>query len=278
MFGASRPAGKPTRLCSTVALLWIVSGTATAEAGSIGFRVDTDIDTTVGLSVKVTLTQTGNEAASDVAATVEFLDRATTGSPVARFDPGQNHVWEMRLRDEPLPPGAYAVVVRVRYSDANGYPFEITSVAPAVTGGNSGPRVTGAFVLPKVPANGDADGTLELKKPENGRSGPFEGVLVAPRGLRMTPARFPIEFDHDGKATIKVSLENDKLLAGTSVNLFALISNDQFGVHQTDTVRGTLRVIPAESLLSAATFYRAAAAVAGLLVVLELFGVRRRGA
>lgn len=277
MLGASRLPGRLTRLFFTATLLGAVFPIDPAHAGSIGFRVDTDVDTRAGLSVKITLTQTGDEAASDVVPTVEFLDQHMSGDPIARFQPNQSHVWEIRLRDQPLTPGAYAVVVRVRYADANGYPFEITSVAPATPGGKAGPRVTGAFVVSGVPVGGNAEGKLNLKRPQ-GRSGVFEGTLISPRGLRLTPARFPIVFDENGNATIEVSLHNDKLLAGTSVNLFALVSGDQAGVHQTDTVRGTIRVVAALSALSAMTFYRAAAAAAGLLVVLELIGLRRREA
>jgi len=261
MLGASRLPGRLTRL--------------SCAAGSIGFRVDTDVDTRDGLSVKVTLTQTGDEAANDVTPTIEFLGKQTTGEPIAKFQPSQDHVWEIRLRDQPLTPGSYAVVVRVRYSDANGYPFEITSLAPATPGGKAGARVSGAFVIPKVPVDGDADGTLSLKKPK-GRSGPFEGVLISPHGLHLTPEHFPVDFDQEGNASIDLSLNNDKLLAGTSVNVFALVSSDQDGFHQTDTVRGTIHIVAAESLLSGTTFYRAAAAAAALLVVLELIGALRR--
>lgn len=277
MHRASRLAGRLTRLLLTATLLSGAFGIEQVHAGSIGFRIDTDVDTRGGLSVKITLTQTGDEAASDVAPTVEFLDERKSGETLAKFQPDESHIWELRLRDQPLAPGAYAVVVRVHYSDANGYPFEITSVAPATAGGNAAPRVTGAFVVSKVPVGGNSEGTLNLKRPK-GRSGAFEGRLISPRGLSLTPARFPIDFGHDGNATIGVSLHNDKLLAGTSVNLFALISSDHAGIHQTDTVRGTIRVVAAESVLSATTFYRAAAAVAGLLVILELIGLRRREA
>ncbi|MBI5505684.1 MAG: hypothetical protein HY899_12865 [Deltaproteobacteria bacterium] len=277
MLGASRLAGRLTRLLVTATLLGGGFGIERAYAGSIGFRIDTDVDTGAGLSVRVALTQTGDEAAIDVAPAVEFLDERRSGEPLARFQPNQSHVWDIRLRDQPLAPGSYAVVVRVRYSDTNGYPFEITSVAPATPGGKAGPRITGAFVVPGVPVGGDIEGKLNLKRPE-GRSGTFEGVLISPRGLSLTPARFPIAFDHAGNATVDLSLQNDKLLAGTSVNLFALVSGDQGGYHQTDTLRGTIRIVPAKSPLSATTFYRAAGAAAGLLLVLELIGLRRREA
>lgn len=277
MLGASRLLGRLTCLLFTPMLLGAVVGIGPAQAGSIGFRVDTDVDSQSGLSVKVTLTQTGDEAACDVAPTVEFLDERQSGDPIAKLEPKASRTWEMRLRDRPLTPGAYVVVVRVRYADANGYPFEITSVAPVTAGGKAGARITGTFALAKIPVDGDAEGKLSLQRPK-GRSGTFEGVLVSPRGLRVEPASFPIEFDSDGKATIDISMENDKLLAGTSVNLFALVSNDQFGVHQTDTVRGTVRVVARENVLSAHTFYWAAAAAAGLLIVLELISRRRREA
>jgi len=275
MVHAARSLRHRAPLLVAAAGFFALSGVVQAHAGTIGFRVDSEVDTGSGLSVKITATHTGNEAAIDVAPEVEFLDARQSGEPVARFQPNENHVWQMRLRDKPLVPGAYVVVVRLRYSDTNGYPFEVTSVAPATPAAKAGPRVTGKFALPQIAAGGDAAGVLELKRPQ-GRSGNFEGMLVSPRGLRMEQQRFPIEFDAEGNATIDISMENEKLLAGTTVNVFALVTNDQFGFHQTDTVRGTVRVVEAQSNVSTRSFYLAAAAVAALLVVLELIGLRRR--
>jgi len=271
-----RRAAKITAVCALVTLL-AGARAPTAWAGSIGFRTDAEVTAGPGVDAKVTLTQTGDESAEAVSVSAELLGRTIEGDPVARVAPGQNHVWNFHLLDE-IAKGVYAIALRARYTDANGYPFEVVSVAAATVRVTPAPRVFGSIEVPGVAVGGQSTAKLTAKRPPQ-RSGKFIARLVAPSGLEVKPERLELEFNEGGKATAHFQVRNLKLLAGTSVNIFAFIEGSDAGFPQTDTIRGTVSIGAAVSRSAKPRFYEAAAAVLILLALLEGLGwiaARRR--
>jgi hypothetical protein len=245
----------------------LASSPAAAVAGSIGFKTDSEVTAGPGVDVKVTLTNTGDEAASDVSVRAEMLDKVAETGVVATIEPGKSQVWNIHLFDQ-VPQGVYAIVLRTRYADANGYPFEVASLATTNVGVKPAPRIFGNIDVPNLTSSGDAIAKITVKKPP-GRSGSFEMRLAAPSGLEVKPDKVAIEFDESNKAVLEFQVRNRKLLVGTTVNVFAVVSGNDTGFPQMDTIRGNVRIQAAVTKVTAALFYQAAAAMAALLLLCE---------
>lgn len=256
------------RIAAAVLLAGVTAGTGDdANAGSIGFRTDAEVTAGPGVDVKVTLTNTGDEAASDVTVRAELLGAAVDGEKVATMNPGKDHVWNIHLFDE-VARGVYAIALRTRYADANGYPFEVVSLATASVGVKAAPRLFGNLDVPPLATDGAVVARLNVKKPP-GRSGSFEVRLIAPGGIAVSPEKATLVFDESDKAVAEFSVRNSKLLAGTTVNVFGFVSGSDPGFPQIDSIRGSVRIVAAVTRIKASMFYQAAAAVAGLLLLCE---------
>lgn len=255
---------------AAIAALAALLGAALASpvfAGTIGFRTDAQVTSGPGIDAKVALTHTGDEAASDVSVRAELLDRKIDGAPVASIAPGQSHVWNFPIFDH-IEKGIYAIVLRARYADANGYAFEVVSTAIAAVGAKAAPRIFGNVEIPQLTAGGESTARLTVKKPPE-RSGDFEVRLVAPAGLEVKPDRMALAFDASGKTVVNFQVRNLKLLAGTSVNVFGVVTGNDPGFPQSDTIRGTARIGVPRAKVTSPMFYQAAAAVLLLLALLE---------
>lgn len=244
-----------------------------ARAGTIGFKTDAEVTAGPGVDAKVTLTHTGDEVASNVRVRAEMLGRSVDGEEIPGIPPGQTHVWNIHLFDQ-VPRGTYALLLRTRYSDDNGYPFEVVSNAVASVGVTAAPRVFGSIDVPRLPVGGEVTAIVTAKKPA-ARSGDFEVSLAVPDGVDVTPAKAPLVFDESGKAQARFVIGNRRLLNGTSVNIFAIVHGRTSATAQgetfpqDDSIRGTLTIGAAEVKVTAAHFYRVAGAIAALLVLLE---------
>ena len=238
-----------------------------ARAGTIGFKTDAKVTAGPGVDAEVTLSHTGDETASDVLVDAELLGKTVAGEKVSSIGPGQNHVWNFHLADL-IPKGAYTIVIRAHYADSNGYDFEIVSTAAAPVGVTPAAKIFGSLDLPNVEVDGKSTATLNVKKPAD-RSGSFEVRLVAPSGFEVEPERATLDFTSSDKASAKFQIRNKDLLAGTSVNVFALVTGSDAGFPQTDTIRGMARVTAAVAKVTPRSFYTLAAVPGVLLVVLE---------
>jgi len=259
----------PFPLAAIVALSLATAATDGA-AGTIGFRTDAEVSTTAGVDAKVTLTHTGDEIADDISVSAHLLDKTMNGASVESLAPGKSHVWNFHLFDE-LPKGVYAIVLKTRYADANGYPFEVIGSANAAVGVKPAPRIFGSLDVPRLDVDGEVTATLIAKKPPE-RSGSFEARVVAPAGLEIKPDRVSLVFDDSGKATANFKVRNLKLLSGTTVNIFSFIDGTHAGSPQVDTIRGNVRITTPAPRVNYSMFYQAAAALFLLLVILEGFG------
>ena len=250
-----------------VALVALPAGSA--DAGTIGFRTDAKVSAGPGVDVEATLTHTGDEPATEVSVRAELLDKSMQGEKIAAIQPGKSQVWNFHLADS-IAPGVYAITLRTRYTDNNGYPFETVSLATAPVGVKAAPRIFGSLELPPVSAGGEIVAKLTAKRPPQ-RSGNFKARLVVPDGIDVTPKEASLEFDATGRATAQFQLKNRKMLAGTTLNVFAFVSGDDAGFPQVDTIRGSLRVSTPAARVRAPVFYEVAAALFALLLALEAY-------
>lgn len=267
-FGSA--AGVALAAAASAAILFVSTA---ARAGTIGFKTDTEVTAGSSVDAKVTLTHTGDETASNVSVRAELLGKSVNGEEVSAMTPTQTHVWNLNLGDQ-VARGTYALILRTRYSDDNGYPFEVISSAVASVGVAAAPRVFGSIDMPRLPVGGEVTAVVTAKKPP-ARVGSFEVTLAVPEGLDVTPAKVPLVFDESGKAQASFRISNRRLLTGTSVNMFAIVRG-QTGMTaqgvtfpQDDSIRGTLTIGAVEVKVTTAFFYWIASAIAALLGLLE---------
>jgi hypothetical protein len=246
----------------------LVLAPAPGLAGSIGFRTDIEVRSAAGIDATVTLTHTGDEAASDVSVHAEFDGKTVDGESVPSIPPSGTRKWDLHLADTARR-GVHPVVLRVLYSDANGYPFEIVSVATATSGVEPAPRLFGSLDVPRLAGPREEPGRVTVKRPP-GRTGDAEVRIVVPSGLTVEPERMRVSFDERGRATAAFRIRNDKLLAGTTVNIYALATADDAGFPQADTIRSTVNITASSMRIAKPRFYEAAAAMAALLLLLEV--------
>ncbi len=245
-----------------------------ADAGTIGFQIQTSVTTGPGVSVEVTLTHTGDETARTVVPSVMLRGREVAGKQLERLHPGQSHRWKIEFQKEDLPPGVYTLITRVVYSDANAYPFEVTAATPFNVAMDPLPRVTGRLLLPSIQGKSSTTATLTLSFPET-RKGPFKIELVLPAGLHAPKTKFTITPDGTRSSTTSLRLSNRSLLAGTRINLFALVTN-QGTPPQTDLIQGTLRIIEKKKSLTTGFFVKLALGAGLSFALLELIWALRK--
>jgi hypothetical protein len=256
-----------TRATAAAVLSAALLCATSAGAGTIGFRTDAEVRSNPGIDTKVSLTHTGDETASAVMVRAELLDRTIDGETVPSLGPGQSRDWNFHLFDT-IRPGVYVVVLRTRYSDGNGYPFEVVSTATAPVGADAAPKIYGSLVVPRLEVDGSVEAKLTAKRPPQ-RRGSAKVRIVVPSGLDVDPKEAVLEFDETGRALATFQVRNLKLLAGTSVNIFGLVSSDDAGFPQTDTIRGSVSIGAKPVRVRAPMFYQAAAAAFALLLLLE---------
>ncbi len=250
-----------------IAVLAVLAPAAVSLAGSIGFRTDAEVKAGPAVDARITMTHTGDEPAEEVSLTAELEGKTIKGDEFPVIRPGEARDWNFHLFDD-LARGVYSIVLRSRYADTNGYPFEVVSIANVTNGVKPGPRIFGSLEVPTMSTGGDGVASLVAKKPPE-RSGEYEVELVVPAGLEVKPSRLKLDFNAEGRATASFRLKNQKLLVGTTVNIYAFVRGVHEGFPQTDTIRGTVRIAAAPARMGPPRFYEAAAAVFALLVVLE---------
>jgi hypothetical protein len=261
------PAPSLTAAAAAAAALLLLAACPPVLAGTIGFRTDAEVKAGPGVDAKITLTHTGDEAASEVSVHAELDRTQVDGETVSQIMPNESHVWNIHLTDA-IPNGIYVITLRVRYTDSNGYPFEIVSIANANVGVAPAPRIFGNIDLPGLTTSGEAVAKLTAKKPP-GRTGKVDVRLVAPAGIEVRPGQVSLEFDAGGKAEAIFHVRNLKLLAGTSVNVFGYVTASDAGFPQTDVIHGAVKIGTAIPKIKAPTFYELGGVLMALLAVLE---------
>ncbi len=254
---------------TVVSALLVLAGAGTASAGTIGFKIDTTVTTGPGVRVALRITHAGDESARDVTPKVMLLGREVGGEKIEILAPGRSHEWEILLQEDNLNAGAYVLLTRVSYADANAYPFEVVTTSPFQVSATPRAPVRGRLRIPPISGNDTVDAHLSLTIPQ-GRGDSFDVEFVFPSGLRASERNMSVEVSDKQTVEIPLKLTNEALLQGTSVDAFALVTGRGEAFPQTDLVRGMVRIGKKADPLTTDLLIRTAVVLAALLVVLEL--------
>jgi len=269
-----RPGG-PCRLACLIVGAAILAGGTPARAGTIGFTITNTVDVAAGITLKLEIVHTGDEAAYSVTPVVEFGDVKRTAERVPKMLPKARQVWTIPVQDTPPGDGSFVLLVRIRYEDANAYPFEVIATAPFDVHAARRRPVTGAFVIPVLDTRDQAQAKLALNAPAE-RAGQFDVRLSLPSGIAGSPSQETVDLSTKRSARIPLTIRNLNLLPGTTVNVFALITDKGGAAPQTDVVRGTVRIAAPRTAADVNTYTGLLYALAAYFIALQLIGGRRR--
>jgi hypothetical protein len=248
----------------------------TAHAGSISFKITSTVDTAEGLQLTLGLKNVGDEAARMVRPTAIVGDLKVTGDPVKIIGPNSRQEWTLKLSDDALPTGTYSLISKIAYEDANAYEFEVLAASPFDVNTKRRRAVAGALALPQMRGREEVAGALSLRVPNN-RGRRYDVHLVLPSGVRVDKAQHRIEVPANGQLRLPLKLRNSTLLAGSSVNAFALVTSLDENPPQTDTLPGIVRIGKPPEPFTTSTFVSLLIGLLVYLLALEIIaGWRRR--
>ena len=114
-----------------------------ARAGNISITMTTTAEARDGgLSVHLTVSNTGDEAASSVVPILRFGDREARGKRQESLAPSQSFDDTLTMPEVALGPGRWPFRVAVDYTDQNQYPFQALHVAIITVGNPSPAKIT----------------------------------------------------------------------------------------------------------------------------------------
>ena len=246
--------------------------------GTIGFSITTQIDTAAGVESTITLKNTGDEAAHGIRPSIQIGDEKINGDKIARLHPGRSHSWKLKIRNENLDDGTYAALVRVKYEDANAYPFEIVTSSRFNVNFTPRPAVGGHLGTIRLQTGHTSNqGQLVLRIPNHRTGKRYQVDINLPGGVTGQSLSRTLEPSDQTKHTIPFTLRNSGLLAGTTVNYFAFVTSLDDVPPQTDVIEGQVRVIEAPPVLTDKDFFAAAILFLLFLITFEIIagGTRR---
>lgn len=262
------------RFSSSLALAFVLALLAREAGATITIRLDAKTQLGERLTLTLNALNTGEEAAHAVVPEVVHLGASTPGEEVAKITSKGTHEWRIELTPPPGP-GTYPVVIRLRYADANGYPFSALLVHTVRTQGATAGPVRETIDAGNIAKQ--ASVTVKLDNP-----GP---KTVSGRATIVLPAEFgteeptrTAEVGGQDRHEVTFTVENRSALVGSVYPIYALFEYDVDGTRQAVVSETSLRV-SAETPASRDPRLIGAGAAAAVLVLIAAawrrFGGRR---
>jgi len=254
----------------------LLAGAARCDAGTISFRIDSTVDHANGVRLSLTLTNLGDESAYAVTPRARIGDASAAGEALEKLEPRASHSWVLPIRSEALSPGAYVIVTRVAYQDANEYPFEVLATTPIAVNVQRKPAIGGTFAVANVDSTEEVGGELVLQRPPS-RGQRYKVEMLAPSGLAVRPRERSVTFGDKRDLVIRFRLRNRNLLPGSRLNISALVTSLDEDPVQTDTVGGTVAVTAAAPLSADHGLFATIAVIALIALAAVVSWLQRRG-
>lgn len=236
--------------------------------------METTIETTVktgSLNVTVNLANKGDEEAYSVQIKAEGQGFAWE-SPVQKVHP-HNHVHTARFAQslKATLPGRYPLLLRVRYKDANQYPFTAISATTYTVGKDASEGVLG--VLEEAVVEKSARLTLKLKNLDSAPK-KLQIRFFLPDELSAEPSQLEKDLGPSEETSAVFSVKNFSALSDSSYPIYAVIEYDQNNLHQTALALGSVQVV--ERTLLERYKFLLWALFAVVLVAVLILNVRRK--
>jgi hypothetical protein len=216
-----------------------------ASAGTISISLATRVTpAATAVRVELDLRNGGDEAARDLTPTIEFQGRIVAGSALATLDPASSQTvsFDVPLAGTVPPRGGWPVLVRVRYTDAGGYPFEAIHVDLARFGEvSAAPDVR----LTVPDARVETETTIQARIDRGAFDGPIRLGFATPAGVIVTPRIVTLEPDADATVPLTVAVAGATLTS--RLPLVTMAEFDTVDGHHTVTAVSTIEIGPSGS-------------------------------
>jgi hypothetical protein len=244
-----RRPGAPRALPGTILLIGVLigGGAAPAAAGNISLELTTSAGVQDGtLTVKLTVRNTGDEAAHSVIPLLRFRDETAHGEVRADLQPRQSMDATLTLPVGDLAIGRWPYRIMVGYADANAYPLHALH-AGTVTVGSPPPGTLGVVQATADPLA--TAGAMRVRV-KNLSASPRQ-VLVRvylPDGIEAPEADPTVALGGWEERDVVVSLVNRAALPGSRYAIFASAEYDDGALHQSVVVPTSLEIVAAQSV------------------------------
>lgn len=245
-------------------------------AGTISMNITQSAELRDGsLVVKVSMSNSGDEAALSVTPVLRFRDAEVRGKGKQTLEPKGAFEEELVIPAKDLPEGRWPYRLAVDYTDGNQYPFQALQ-AQVVTLGNPAPAKIAVPSVESEQIAGTGDLTVTLKNLTDAEQKATVTVLV-PEGLEAETKSVAATLPAWGEDQVEVGITNRAALAGSRYPVFVAVEYDDAGAHQTIVARGMMEIVGSDSFLDRNARYLWIAAGALVALWLVLVVVRSMG-
>ena len=225
-------------------LLLAVTG-ALARAGSISISITPAVELKDdGLTAKVKVSNTGDEAAQSVLPMLRFRGGEAKGTLKNQLGPNETVEQTLAVPATGLTPGRYPFRLSVDYTDVNQYPFQALQVSTVTVGTPTPAKIAATLQIDQLATNGSVVVTL---KNLMGDARAVTITVHASEGIETPKEPTAITLDAWGTTSATVNVVNRTALAGSRYPLFATAEYDADGVHQTVVGQTTVEIVPPRS-------------------------------
>jgi hypothetical protein len=232
-----------------VVALAVVTSAPRADAKNISLTMSPAASLAGGtLTVQLTVTNKGDEAAQSVVPTLRFLGKEARGKGKPALEPNETLQETLTLPAADLTSGRWPFGLAIDYTDANQYPFQALHVSTVETGSPPPAKV----VVPKVetPAiSGSGTAKVTVKNLTNApRTATV--ALLAPDGLEVTGTPPPIELAAWEEKPVDATIVNRTALGGSRYPVFVTVQYDDGTTHQTAVAQSVVEILPPRSFFA----------------------------
>jgi len=218
----------------------LLAGTAAAKNISISISPTVELQGET-LSVRVKVTNGGDEAAHSVVPVVHFGEHEARGTVRDALGPNQSLEQTLSLPVGKLGPGRWPYQLAIDYADANQYPFQALHVG-LLTTGNPPPAKA---AVPEVAAGQvDKSGSARVKVKNLAAADRKATVtMIVPDGLEATKATQELGLAGWEEKSLSFPLVNRTALPGSRYPVFVAVDYDDGGMHQSVVAQGIVEIV-----------------------------------
>ena len=216
------------------------------------------------LSISAVIANEGDEPAHHVQVFLDAEGHTLTLPPLAEIGPHDQETVKANLPVGALEPGAYTGVLRVSYTDGNGYALSTVAFVSLSKRVNPPSPVTVVVRAGDVASSGEVDVHVSnLVR----RSTPVRVRLIAPRELTVTPSDARIVLQGGQEESLRFAVRNASALPGSSYAVFAVADTEENGVHTSVAQSDRMSILGSADTPSS-SFLIAALAATPIMVLL----------
>ena len=231
------------------ALLALCLTTAPAAAKTISITITPSAEIRSGaLTVRLSISNLGDEAAHSVTPTLHFRDREARGKGTPSLAPNASLQETLTLPAADLTSGRWPYRVSVDYTDANQYPFQALQVLALAVGNPPPAKVAASETKSTTIAT---SGSLSVKlKNLAGVSRTAVVAVVVPDSLEITQKIPAVSLSGWEEKMISTQVVNRTALAGSRLPVFVIVEYDDGPTHQAVVSQGRIEIVPMGSFFA----------------------------